>query len=150
MKFKKVMSVLLASVMFMSVAAVPAFAANSEDTAFSFYWSSSSDRIKYTESRLKENNSPVYIKATPNTLPYNGFYAGTQYSGNVWTKASSGNYKVNDYAGHTIYSNGTYLNMSGTIFRIKGQYLDYTYSWGSVEGVWSPDTVNAQNYTSLN
>lgn len=149
MKFKKVMSVLLASVMFMSVAAVPAFAANTGDTQFSFYWQGS-DRTKYTKTRMKTNNTPVYIKATPNTLPYNGFYAGTQYYSSGWHSASSGSYKVNDYAGHIIRSNATSRNMANTNVHIKGSYIDTTYSWGSVEGVWSPDTSNPQNYTSLN
>lgn len=149
MKFKRIMATLLASVMFMSVAAIPAFAANTGDTQFSFYWQGS-DRTKYTETRTKENNTPVYIKATPNTLPYNGFYVGTEYYSSGWHKASADSYLLNDYAGHTIRSNATSRSMVNTDVRIKGTYRDRTYNWGSVRGVWSPDTASAQNYVSLN
>lgn len=135
--------------MFMSVAAIPAFAANTADIPFSFYWQGS-DRTKYTETRTKENNTPVYIKATTGSLPLNGFYAGTEYYSSGWHKASADSYLVNDYVGHTIRSNATSRNMVNTDVHIKGTYSDRTYNWGSAQGVWSPDTKNPQNYTSLN
>lgn len=149
MKAKRTLALLLAAIMMVSVLAIPASAANSSDTDHTYRWSDSTSRYDYTPGRPKEDSSFVYIKTEKGTLPYNGYYAATQYkSGSTFYAASAGEYLINDYWAYTIRPNGTTVSQVGKYVRIRGHYSDRTYTWGDCKIVWSPDTVGT--YPTLN
>ncbi len=155
--YKKFLSSLLIIAVLCVAVALPASAstlANTGDTYYEFYWKDNNSRYDYTTVRQKGDNTPVYLCAQLYTLPYNGFWAKTfqgTTSGSVGAAASKDEYLVNDYEGHTIRSNALEgVNMAGRHVKIRGHYRDTTYSWGSCEIAWSPDTYNASQYSSLN
>ena len=151
MKIKRLLAVCLAAIMMVSALAIPASAANSSDTYYTYQWSDSTSRYDYTPARLKEDNSYVYIKTQEYTLPYNGYYAATQYrypNGSTFYSASASEYKINSYTAYVIRPTGTSVTQSGKYVRIRGHYSDTTYSWGDCQIAWSPDTVGS--YTYLN
>lgn len=149
MKVKKTLALLLAAIMMVSALAIPASAANTTDTYYTYQWSDSTSRYDYTPARAKEDSSYVYIKTQEYTLPYNGFYAATQYkSGSTFYAASAGEYRINDYVARTIRPNGTGVSQVGKYVRIRGHYSDRTYTWGDCQIAWSPDTTGS--YPTLN
>lgn len=152
MKIKKKLALCLAAIMMVSALAIPASAANTTDSYYTYEWSST-NRYDYTPTRHKDNSTPVYIKTQEYTLPYGGYYAGTYYgttSSNATNKASAAEYWIGNYTPYTIRANGTSVSQAGKYVRIRGHYQDTTYSWGDCQIAWSPDTANASNYTSLN
>lgn len=152
MRAKRIIATILAALSIASVSSLSASAANTADTYYTYTWSTS--RYDFTPTRQKTNNTPVYLCAINNSLPYQGFYASTFYAFNSYTtasnKASASEYLVNDYNGHTIRANGTSVAQKGKYVRIRGHYACTTYSYGDCTIAWSPDTANASSYSSLN
>ncbi len=152
MIFKKALAIISSVIIASSMLTISASAANTGDTYYTYSWSNGS-RYDSTPARYKYNNTPVYLCAIDNTLPYGGFYASTFYgtsSSNTPNKASASEYLVNDYLGHTIRANGTSVSQKNKWVCIRGHYKNTTYSWGDCRIAWSPDTANAYNYSSLN
>lgn len=152
MKPKRLLALLMAVVAVVSVFTISASAANTKDTYYTYAWQNNS-RYDYTPARPKEDATPVYIKTQEYTLPYNGFYAATKYGTTKDTAildASASEYWINDYVAYIIRSNAVKGSIAGRYARIRGHYSDTTYSWGDCKIAWSPDTLNASNYPSLN
>ena len=146
----------LAMSMVLSFAA-PAFAAAPEivpmnghqDRTITFVFNSSNNQQDETTWETKEDNTNTYIVAINNSLPVGGFTVQTQTPGlfGVPTKASKGEYRINDYNEHSI-RNDAVGNMAGKQVRIVGRYQNMAYTYGDVTAKWSPDTYG--NVPSLN
>jgi hypothetical protein len=152
MKAKKAIMLIFTLAILISTLAVPASAANSNDTTYTYNWSGY-QRYDYTPARYKTDNTYVYIKNQYGTLPLNGYYVSTFYgtsSTAVTNKASADQYLLNDYSSHTIRPTGTYVPQANKYVKIRGYYPLSSYSWGNSTIAWSPDTSNQWNYPSLN
>lgn len=141
------------------VAAIAAFClglpayADTTDSVFDMYCDNGNGRKAYTEFRLKENRTPVYLTATNQSLPYRGLNIRLQRrvydsTGKTFIFYSSNSFKINDYREYLVYSSGDHV--TGVNHRIEGSYPDTTYSWGSVQGLWSPDSVYYPSLVYLN
>ncbi len=151
MKLKRLLAVCLAAIMMVSALAIPASAANTSNTYYTYKWSDDTSRYDYTPARPKENSSYVYIKTIESTLPFNGYHTATQYrsaGGSTFYAASASEYLINDYLAHNIRPNGTSVSQVGKYVRIRGHYSDRTYTWGDCQIEWSPDSTRV--YTLLN
>ena len=138
--------------------AAPAFAAEPEivplndhqDRTITFVFDSSNNQQDETTWETKEDNTNTYIVAINNSLPVGGFTVQTQTPGLFGigtTKASKGEYRINDYNEHSI-RNDAVSNMAGKKVRIVGRYQNMDYTYGDVTVNWSPDTYG--NVPSLN
>lgn len=127
--------------------------ADNRDTSFYMYFDKNNDRTGYTEFRMKENATPVYVTATNNSLPYNGFYITIQRKeynsrGNPLILHSSDSLRINDYREYLVRLSADHVPKLQ--HRIRGTYPDTTYTWGSVTGLWSPDSVYYSGLVYLN
>lgn len=146
----------LAMSMVLSFAA-PAFAAEPEivpmndhkNRTFTFVFDSSNNQQDETTWEKKQDNTNTYIIAIDDSLPAGGFTVQTQTPGFLGapTKASKGEYRINDYNEHSI-RNDAVSNMAGKQVRIVGRYQNMAYTYGDVTVDWSPDTYG--NVPSLN
>lgn len=151
MKVKRFMLVCLVVAMLVSALTVPASAANTQDTYYLYQWEGSK-QVDFTPGRVKQDSSPTYIKASYETLPIGGFWAGTYYGSSEDTatsnQASASDYLIDDYLAYTIRANAARESVVNKYVAIRGRYS--AYSWGNCTVAWSPDTANPSAYPSLN
>ena len=145
----------MACILLLSAMALPASAANTTDTQYLYEWSDSTSRYDYTPERVKQDDSPIYIKTVYETLPHGGYYAMAMYKMTPTEavtryQASRGEYLINDYAAYIINTDNVSQNLTGKFALIRGHYKNTTYTWGDCTILWSPDTANASAYPSLN
>lgn len=157
-KVKRMLGLCLACVLMVSVIALPASAANTDDTKFTYEWNDDSfpqSRYDYTPERIKQEDSPVYIKTVEYTLPYGGYYAMAMYKADSSASsprqlASRSEYLIADYAAYIINTDNVGSSLAGKYALLRGHYSDRTYSWGNCTIKWSPDTWKPELYPSLN
>lgn len=137
-----------------ALSGVSAFAAEWEavpmndhaDRTIVFTFNKSNGQTDYTSWETKEDNTNVYVKAVPYTLPYGGFTVQSQYKTFLAgiSNASKGEYRINDYNEHSIRSDAKdNLNLTNKKVRIKGAYKNMAYTSGDVTIKWSPDTYGS-------
>ena len=152
MKLKKIISLAACTIVFASCMCINVSAANTSDTQTQYVWSSSK-KYDYTNARVKSDNSVVYLHPINESLPYNGFYAGTYYGtgkNNAKNKASKSEYHVGGYSNYVIRSDAATTSLKSMYVRIRGHYKDTTYSYGDCTILWSPDIKYQSGLVYLN
>lgn len=128
---------MLAAVLMLTAAAVPAFASDHQNSAFEFQfnWAKNSDA---TGGRSKTDSTPVYVKTT--WIPANGyqvFVDGYSSSGG-WVDNTVRTAYIQDTGEGIIRS---YVHENGyKTARLRG-YKAFANTYAS--GVWSPDSVGS-------
>lgn len=160
---KRILALLCAVVMCLSVFAVSASAAprddgpgtavplydgpGTQDSYYTYKWSDSTSRYDYCNARTKYSTYPIYVRTEYSTLPYNGYYVkpyyGTTDSSAKANPATWTEYKINDYLAHTVNPAKDIVspvNLINKYVCLRGHYTNTTYSWGDCKIAWSPDT----------
>lgn len=139
MKMKKLVTIACAFVMTLSICAVPAFAANVQDTSY-YFTNSTTESWRVTNHRYKQDASKVYVYAysspSGKTLTHTDCYVG----GSVANETAAGNVYLRDNHKYAI-TNFVYERGDYTTNRGVEMFLDMKPNSGSgtLSGVWSPD-----------
>lgn len=118
-------------------ATLPAVASNYHDTAFSFYFPSTTG-TSVTELREKQDDSSMYMKCNSTTYPYTAFAVGARSEVGA-RYAMDGGHEYTFYSG-TVYKMINYVYENGYPYGgIKAQ-RSYSSSYNA-SGLWSPDSI---------
>lgn len=133
---KGILAVMLTAVF--SLSALTSVFADTKDERAVFSWTKDSPYHNTPDSRQKEDNSGVYIKAVSGTLPGRGFYVSVDYSGENGVYSTEW-FHINDDRAYVIQSDVP-GGGKGKRVTIKTWYpSEWGYNWGDVTVDWSPD-----------
>jgi hypothetical protein len=142
-KTKRIISMMFAVIMIISAMAIPASAANTSDSVWSYYWDANREQISYP--RMKQDNSGTYF-CPQESLPVGGVDFRTQlyYGEDLALLANTSSY-------YTVTSRGSYVimhnrNGKGYEAALQGRYPTSRWSWGSLIIKWSPDYAYDGSY----
>lgn len=136
------LQIAIASILFL---ATPAYAANTANTSYSF-WFSGTGATQGATWRRKTTDSVCYLRISHLGLNRMNFYidGSTQYDGHAVNRTRGG-VATAYYTGHFVIHN--YVNENGESWaRLTAMSPSGS---GAVSGVWSPDS-NEPWHTSLN
>jgi len=118
-------------------ATIPTVASNYHDSAFDFYFPSTTG-TSVTELREKQDDSSMYMKCNSTTYPYTAFAVGARSEVGA-RYAMDGGHEYTFYSG-TVYKMINYVYENGYPYGgIKAQ-KSYSSSYNA-NGLWSPDSI---------
>lgn len=118
-------------------ATIPTVASNYHDSAFDFYFPSTTG-TSVTELREKQDDSSMYMKCNSTTYPYTAFAVGARSEVGA-RYAMDGGHEYTFYSG-TVYKMINYVYENGLPYGgIKAQ-RSYSSSYNA-NGLWSPDSI---------
>ena len=143
--FKRVCSLVLATVLACGGFGAVASAKNNKDTPYSFYVTTS-DQYAYTSARAKEDTSSTYVNLTKVPAAYvyvdvQGYMPSGSSGSMVWLDET--------YDGRQLMSTGKWLVHQG-VYEGGGRSARLKFQRymtdGSIGGYWSPDSKGTYPY----
>ena len=118
-------------------ATIPTVASNYHDSAFDFYFPSTTG-TSVTELREKQDDSSMYMKCNSTTYPYTAFAVGARSEVGA-RYAMDGGHEYTFYSG-TVYKMINYVYENGYPYGGIKAVSSYSSSYNA-NGLWSPDSI---------
>lgn len=148
---KKLLVSLLMLVMLVSAVAVPAYAANTHDEPFDYFYADENGYGEdYVSPRIKENSTPVYVAITKCVSSKNCVQAMGE-TGGIYVNRTRSNSRDVEYvvvptsnSGYCIHTH-IYEDYGSTEATLRFRAF---YNPCYVSGVWSPDSQYSHPFAS--